>query len=760
MSRIEAVVSALVLTLAGCGGGGESAVGHGDFAGVPLLPLLGAGVDGGRAEPVVGYRWAGRGTVPWPFDEVPGQALFGPVGRTPSTLLYLTFEGPLTREAAEQTPSWTLAPSKAAQQAPAQGRFGGGLAVPAEEQLSLHCDAELSAPALTVEFWLRPERVEAGPVLSLPRLFELSCRKDGVLLLEARSGKEVVTSASALASGQWSHVGIVVDRELLRVVRLVLDGQARMGPLTEDDALGEPGPSVGQLDLGGGRLAFSVDDLRLSGRPANTSELIEAWEARHEPLERLELATKSGARTLEVWTSFLRDPVVDDAAEWAAGELSHALPGDDGLRWVEGDWRRLRALDPPLARTCHPTVYLGDGRLFVFSGEVRDSHLPPMRNTPDTWFFHTRGESWERVPTALAPLGRCHQQAAYSPDHDLVLMPGGWDNDGEDTMFADTWVFHVAERRWEQRTPSGPGLQAGGEKALVYHPRLRKFLAFQADRVMAYDPESDRWEAHRADSTDERGVPSDHGLPHSLSAAYDPASGGVVLFGGEGWKKDKESASTFFDRTLLYEPSAERMIVLDLEEHPSPRVRPGFAYDSRRARIVLFGGVRDQFSQRMDDLWSFDPARRRWTRHEASGTPPVRGGYMLMAYDPELDRFFLLCGRHTPERFLEEAWSLSLDEHAEGHARYAFDRAAFGTHDEWFSEGATPGDSALEFRFRASADGLTFGAWGPLAASAERYLEVEVTLRPGTGGERPVLHAMGFRRSVQPGPARGARRPG
>lgn len=733
------VVSAWVLSLAACGSGGETEAGSssGSFTGVPVLALSNSG---GGAEQVLGYRWEGHGTVAWPFDGAPGRALFGPVGRTPSTLLYLTFDGPAAREAAQQTPRWTIepAPSAPVEHAP-EGRFGGALEVSAGEALTLLSSEELFPPSLTLEFWLRCERLEAGPVVSLPGLFELVCRKDGVLQLEVRAGKGV-TSASTLARGRWSHVGIVLDPELLQVARLVLDGQARGGPLTDGKGVAGTAPSVRRLELGGGRFGFDVDDLRLSGRPANTSELIESFEARPRPLERLELETTSGTRALEVWTSFLREPVIDQAAEWGAGRLEHALADDAGLRWVEGDWRRVRALDPPLARTTHPTVYLGGGRIFVFSGEVRDSHLYPMRNAADTWFFHAREERWERVLTTLAPPGRCHQQAAYSPDHDLVLMPTGWKNDGEEVRFTDTWVFHVGERRWEERHPGGPEPQSGGEKALVYHPSSRRFLLFQFPTVLTYDPDLDRWESRRTRVTDERGKPSEFAVPHSLTAAVDPATGNVVLFGGEGWQKERE----FFDRTLIYEPGSRRMTLLDPAEGPSPRVRPGFAYDSRRARMVLFGGVRDQFSQRMDDLWSFDPARLRWTRHEASGTPSARGGYMHMAYEPELDRFFLLCGRHAPERFLEEAWSLSLDETAEGHARYAFDRADFGAAREWFFEGSTPGDSALEFRFRASADGLSFGGWSP-DAPAERYVEVEVTLRPGTGGERPALRKMGFR---------------
>jgi len=260
---------------------------------------------------------------------------------------------------------------------------------------------------------------------------------------------------------------------------------------------------------------------------------------------------------------------------------------------------------------------------------------------------------------------------------------------------------------------------------------------FQGRSIASYDAEADRWATRRADVVDERGRPSDYKVPHSQTAAYDPVADKVVLFGGQG------AGDEFFDRTLLYEPDSNRLVVLDPPEHPVARVRPGFAYDERRAEVVLFGGVLDQFSQRMDDLWAFDPARRTWKRLEASGTPSARGGYMLMAYDRDLDCFFLVCGRHSPERFLEEVWSLSLDEHAAGHARYAFDRAGFAER-EWFSEVEAPGDSSIEFRFRGSEDGLSWSQWSSAASRAERYLEVEAELHPGSAGEHPSLHSMGF----------------
>jgi hypothetical protein len=69
-------------------------------------------------EHLLGYRWSGHGAVPWPFDGEPELLAFGPVGRTPSTLLYLTFDGPLEREIAGQSPPGDSIPPIRARQPP------------------------------------------------------------------------------------------------------------------------------------------------------------------------------------------------------------------------------------------------------------------------------------------------------------------------------------------------------------------------------------------------------------------------------------------------------------------------------------------------------------------------------------------------------------------------------------------------------------------------------------------------------------------
>jgi hypothetical protein len=204
----------------------------------------------------------------------------------------------------------------------------------------------------------------------------------------------------------------------------------------------------------------------------------------------------------------------------------------------------------------------------------------------------------------------------------------------------------------------------------------------------------------------------------------------------------------FNARTLRYDLERNEFTLLTSTRAPSERVRPGFALDAERQRVVLFGGVLDQFSRRKEDLWSFDLRGGGWTEHLASNPPSRRGGYYGMARDPALDRFFLLCGRNDVERFLDESWSLHLDPAAEGTATYVFDRlsepGALAFEARWLE--TAPDRIALELE--TSVDGHT---WKPAAERGEipgeRWLKARVRFAPAPDGAVSVLRSL----ALEPG---------
>jgi hypothetical protein len=83
-----------------------------------------------------------------------------------------------------------------------------------------------------------------------------------------------------------------------------------------------------------------------------------------------------------------------------------------------------------------------------------------------------RGCSEAGHVAAPAPPARLNAPMAYDAAAKKIVLFGG---DGWDRLYADTWVYDCATRRWEQRFPeSAPEPRAGS--ALVYLPKSKKIL--------------------------------------------------------------------------------------------------------------------------------------------------------------------------------------------------------------------------------------------------------------------------------------------
>ena len=110
------------------------------------------------------------------------------------------------------------------------------------------------------------------------------------------------------------------------------------------------------------------------------------------------------------------------------------------------------------------------------------------------------------------------------------------------------------------------------------------------------------------------------GFPPRAAAgvATDSRRGRVLLFGGE------DGAGVSGD-TLEWDGKAWKRVAWS---GPPPRTVAQLAYDSRRGRVVLFGGA-DAQNRTLGDTWEWDGAR--WSQMTASGPPP-RFQHVL-AYD-------------------------------------------------------------------------------------------------------------------------------
>jgi hypothetical protein len=138
-------------------------------------PATGTAEDGGagrRGElvldaqrPVACYAWRDGLPIPWVPGRASREVVLGELGRGRRPGLYLTFDSvDPAAEAGLQPEGWETTLSGLAS---APGRFGNGARL--DGRSVVRCalpDEARAAGAWSIEFWIRPDRVRAGALLS------------------------------------------------------------------------------------------------------------------------------------------------------------------------------------------------------------------------------------------------------------------------------------------------------------------------------------------------------------------------------------------------------------------------------------------------------------------------------------------------------------------------------------------------------------------------------------------------------------------
>ena len=693
------------------------------------------------------YAWDGAGPIaPGTHTEslwIP----FGELGSDSLTTLYCSFN---KSEQPEQS-SFALESKDVSIVA---GRTRAALRLESgDSYVRYQGESSVVGAPLTVELWWLPDAglpKRASTVVRVPGFFRIWVDDKAHVFVDF-DGEERTRARpeGKLRAGEWNRISLAVDPEMERA-RLVLNDSVRTLRLAPPQRHGSARDVYLGKGLEGQGITGLVDDFRIQGIALDSAEMVDRYLLEATPGEhRLQLELSSGSREVGVWAGIHSEPELSGRAAFARGALEFFDPTESGLQSTRATWSRDMPANRPVARTTQPVIYVGDSEAFLFSGETKDSYLPGMINTLDTWIYHIDEMRWERT-SGPGPPGRCHQSAAYSPHHDVVLMVGGWVNssNSEHTLLGDTWLFHVDERRWEQRKPSGWKIGSASDSGVVYNSKARKFYLFQWNSVLVYDPEEDSWTRRVGyASLDAEGEPTpEYKIPGSPICEYDPDRNKALIFGGVRFHKDADNE--YIDHTAVYDFETHTFTTLDPENAPSPRTRGALAYDTKRKRFVLFGGVQDQHSDRQRDLWIFDMDTSEWEEMQDALPPSRRGGYYKMAYDPELDLFSLLCGRASPKRFLNEAWRLRIDDEAVARATYVFDRSGFAERDHLVLDVGSVEPEQVRLELESSQDAVHWQV-GAAADLAARFLKV--TIASASAAERTTIKNLCF--TSEPAPA-------
>jgi hypothetical protein len=154
-------------------------------------------------------------------------------------------------------------------------------------------------------------------------------------------------------------------------------------------------------------------------------------------------------------------------------------------------------------------------------------------------------------------------------------------------------------------------------------------------------------------STDGVWVPLDPPARQGFGLVRDAARNRLVLFGG------LRNSEIMFNEvwTFALDGSSPWRVERPLGTPPVGRSGPAAAYDSRRGRMIIFGGFSGPY---MNDVWSLDLVDpMTWHAITPLGTPPSGREYASAVYDSVRDRVLLFGGASTSGS-PTDLWELSL----------------------------------------------------------------------------------------------------
>ncbi|MBS0196600.1 MAG: hypothetical protein JSR77_07565 [Planctomycetes bacterium] len=127
---------------------------------------------------------------------------------------------------------------------------------------------------------------------------------------------------------------------------------------------------------------------------------------------------------------------------------------------------------------------------------------------------------------------------------------------------------------------------------------------------------------------------------HGTMLAYDTRRNRVVLFGGK------------HDVVGTWEWDGQRWTAMNPPSPvPPPRAFGGFAFDERRGKTVLFGGADNSFNA-IGDVWEWDGAG--WVQITSPTPPPARRGH-IMVYD-SFRQVCVVFGGTGPTGYTNQIW--------------------------------------------------------------------------------------------------------
>ncbi len=365
----------------------------------------------------------------------------------------------------------------------------------------------------------------------------------------------------------------------------------------------------------------------------------------------------------------------------AVPSTTAAESGVGALAADGGMWTR--QLSPLPGHSDHAMVYdSAADRVVLFGG-----HITMSIRSDDTWSYNFTAERWTDMDPTSRPSARSDPAMVYDSAADRILLFGGL---GPTGYLNDTWSYDFDTNTWTNMRPSlGPS--ARNAPGAAYDPASGLFVIFGGRSALgvvadtwSYDSDTNMWTKREPTV-----APS---AREGVSMASASGSNRIILFGGR-------IGTGPLNDTWSYDVAANAWTNVTPTRAPSVRFLSPMTYDSASSRIVLFGGAAPGSSY-LNDTWSYDVQSNSWT-NRAPTTHPSERGASAMAYDSAADRTILFGGFTNSYEYAGDTWFYDFDANTwrqaspsqspperEGHAM-AYDSAAdrtilFGGYDSGY----------------------------------------------------------------------------
>ena len=306
-----------------------------------------------------------------------------------------------------------------------------------------------------------------------------------------------------------------------------------------------------------------------------------------------------------------------------------------GTNTLPVNWAQPTTTVAPAARAFSAMAYdSARGVTVLFGGGTNANNLA------DTWEWD--GFTWSQRMPLTSPPALAGAVMAYDSARHVSVLFGGSTSTGATSA---TWEWDGAN--WTQRT-------------LVVSPPARVWAAMAFDssrgRMVLFggingNRLADTWE-YDGNTWGQITPTTSPSARMGSAIAFDSAHGRTVLFGGSD-TSGQRTADTWLwagtNWTQMATPTA-----------PYPRLWASVAFDPQRGKTVLFGGdhIQPYGLGDTNDTWDWDGTQ--WTRDWTSAAPAIRAG-QTMSFDSRRDRMVMFGGNNaavSPATLYGDTWEL------------------------------------------------------------------------------------------------------